>query len=457
MDTLELKGKCCKDMKIFTMNVEETALAQLYRLIEHPAYTDKKIRIMPDVHAGKGISVVGFSMPIDIEHDHICPESVGCDIGCTISATFFDKPIPDENMKEFEHKIRKDIPFGFSINDKSKIEWKRITKAVNAAMDKLCALYPQFANYAIRFSNEMDLEKWCKRVRIDYGDFLKAIGSVGGGNHFLEYDTSEDLGKYCVCVHCGSRKLGLAVFNYWNKIAKSMTISPEEMKKLEASVKAKNTDKTKMKEEIKAAREEYLSHRIPGYLSGEHLMGYLVDVLICQVYAQLNHEVINEQIAEIYRKMSGGGKPVDFITTTHNYIDYDFKALTGTPNMMIRKGSIRAYVGERVIIPFNMRDGISICEGKSNPDWNYTAPHGAGRIMSRSKAFENLDVDEFKKQMADAGIYTTTADAKTLDEAPDAYKPMDEIVRLIEPTVDIKFFMKPKMNIKAQEDKVKFF
>jgi RNA-splicing ligase RtcB len=236
-----------------------------------------------------------------------------------------------------------------------------------------------------------------------------------------------------------------------------MTVSQEEMKMLEAKVKESNTDKLKLKQELKAAKEEYLSHRIPGYLSGEHLMGYLVDVLIAQVYAQLNHEVINEQVVEIYKKMSGGGKPVDFITTTHNYIDYDFKALTGTPNMMIRKGSIRAYVGERVIIPFNMRDGISICEGKSNPDWNYTAPHGAGRIMSRSKAFENLDVDEFKKQMADAGIYTTTADAKTLDEAPDAYKPMDEIVRLIEPTVDIKFFMKPKMNIKAQEDKVKFF
>jgi RNA-splicing ligase RtcB len=125
--------------------------------------------------------------------------------------------------------------------------------------------------------------------------------------------------------------------------------------------------------------------------------------------------------------------------------------------MMIRKGSIRAYEGERVIIPFNMRDGISICTGKSNPDWNFTAPHGAGRIMSRSKAFENLDAEEFKKQMADAGIYTTTADEKTLDEAPDAYKPMTEIVKLIEPTVNIEFFMKPKMNIKAQEDKVKFF
>lgn len=453
---LDIRGQYCKDVKVFTDNVEETALSTIYRIADCRAFKDKKIRIMPDCHDGKGI-VVGFSCPVNIGADHVNPEHVGCDIGCTISATFFDKPIVDDKMKEFEHKIRKEIPFGFSINDKSKIEWKRITKAVNAAMDRLCALYPDFSNYAIRFNNEMDLEKWCKRVNIDYGVFLKAIGSVGSGNHFLEYDVNDELGKYCVCVHCGSRKLGLAVFNYWNKIAKSMTVSKEEMKALIDDTKAKNTDKTKLDAELKAAKLEYLSHKIPGYLSGDHLMGYLVDVLIAQVYAQLNHEVIHEQLVEIYRKMSDGGKPIDFISTTHNYIDYDFKALTGKPNMMIRKGSIRAYVGERVIIPFNMRDGISICEGKSNEDWNWTAPHGAGRIMSRSKAFENLDVEEFKKQMADAGIYTTTADAKTLDEAPDAYKPKDEIVKLIEPTVDIKFFMKPKMNIKAQEDKVKFF
>jgi len=453
---LEIKGQYCKDVKVFTDNVEETALSTIYRIADCVAFKGKQIRIMPDCHDGKGI-VVGFSCPVNIETDHVNPEHVGCDIGCTISATFFDKPIVEDKMKEFEHKIRKEIPFGFSINDKSKIDWKRITKAVNAAMDKLCSLYPQFSEYAIRFNSEMDLEKWCSRVRIDYGVFLKAIGSVGGGNHFLEYDTSEDLEKYCVCVHCGSRKLGLAVFNYWNKIAKSMTVTQEEMKMLEAGVKEKNTDRSKIKEELKAAREEYLSHKIPGYLSGKNLMGYLVDVLIAQVYARLNHEVINEQIVEIYRKMSDGGRPVDFITTTHNYIDYDFKALMGKPNMMIRKGAIRAYEGERVIIPFNMRDGISICEGKSNPDWNFTAPHGCGRALSRSKAFENLDVEEFKKEMAEAGIYTTTADEKTLDEAPGAYKPMDEIVELIEPTVDIKFFMKPKMNIKAQEDKVKFF
>jgi len=452
---LDIKGQYCKDVKVFTDNVEESALATIYRIADCRAFKDKKIRIMPDCHDGKGI-VIGFSCPIDIETSHVSPEHVGCDIGCRVSATFFDKPILEDKIKEFEHKIKKEIPFGFSINDKSKIDWKRVTKTINSAMDKVCSLYPKFADYAIHFNSEMDLENWCKRVRIDYGDFMKAIGSVGGGNHYVEYDINNDLGKYCMCVHCGSRRLGLAVFNYWNKIAKSMVISKEEMKILENSVKAKNTDKSKIKEELKAAKEEYLSKKIPGYLSGENLMGYLVDVLIAQVYAKVNHEIINEQLVEIYRKMSDGGKPIDFISTTHNYIDYDFKALAGKPNMMIRKGSIRAYEGERVIIPFNMRDGISICEGKSNEDWNYTAPHGCGRALSRMKAHQQLNVEDFKAEMAAAGVYTTTADASTLDEAPEAYKPYEEIVKLIEPTVDIKFFMKPKMNIKAAEDRKKY-
>ena len=447
---LEIKGKCCKDVKIFTDNIEDTALATLYGIANCAAFKDKKIRIMPDVHDGKGV-VIGFSCPIDIENDHVNPQTVGCDIGCTISATFFDKPIINDKMKEFEHKIRKEIPFGFDINKKSKVEWKRIAKAVNSAMNRLCALYPSFTDYAITFLSENDLEKWCDRVRIDYGTFLKSIGSVGGGNHFIEYDVNEVIGKYCMCVHCGSRKLGLSVFNYWDKIARSMTISKEEIRMLETTVKEKNSDKTKLKEELKAARAEYLAKKIPNYLSGKQLMGYLVDVLIAQTYAQLNHEVINEQLADIYRKMSDGGKVIDSIKTTHNYVDYDFKAIMGKPNMMIRKGAIRSYEGERMIIPFNMRDGISICEGKSNEDWNFTAPHGCGRALSRMKANQQLNVEDFKTEMAAAGVYTTTADKSTLDEAPAAYKPYEEIVKLIEPTVNVLFMMKPKMNIKAAE------
>lgn len=177
----------------------------------------------------------------------------------------------------------------------------------------------------------------------------------------------------------------------------------------------------------------------------------MIDVLLAQEYARINHDVILKQVVEIYQEICSDAKIIDEIHTTHNYIDYDFKAIMGKPNMMIRKGAVRAYKGERLIIPFNMRDGLAICEGKSNNDWNYTAPHGCGRIMSRAKAKETLNVEDFMKEMADANIYTTTADATTLDEAPNAYKPYQEIVKLIEPTVDILYFMKPKINIKAAE------
>ena len=447
---IELKGQYCKDIKIFTDNVEESAMSTIYRIADCRAFKDRKIRIMPDCHDGKGI-VIGFSCPIDLEKDHVNPEHVGCDIGCTISAVFFDKALTTDDMKEFEHKIRKVIPFGFEINDKKKIDVKFLIKRFNGALNRMCSFYPQLAPYRVEMTTEKDLEAWCKKLNMDYGVFLKSIGTVGGGNHFLEYDVNDELGKYCICVHCGSRNLGLKVFNYWNKIAKSMTISKEEMRMLTDSVKAKNTDKKKLDAEIKAAKEEYLSKKIPGYLSGENLMGYLVDVLLAQEYARLNHETIIEQVVDIYRKMAKGVSVVDTIHTTHNYIDYDLKALMGKPNMMIRKGAIRAYEGERVIIPFNMRDGISICEGKSNEDWNFTAPHGCGRCLSRSKAKEQLNIEDFKATMEAAGVYTTTADASTLDESPAAYKPYEEIVRLIEPTVNVLYLMKPLMNIKAAE------
>jgi len=441
---IEIQGKYCKDLKIFTDNIEDAALATLYRIADSRAYDGAKIRVMADVHQGVGDSVIGFSCPINIENGYVNPQTVGCDLGCTVSLCLYDKPILSDKIAEFEHKIRKDVPFGFEINDKSKITAKDIIKRFNAELRKLYSKCPILSDYAIEFKQEKDLEDWCKRLKMDYGVFMKSIGSVGGGNHYIEYDVNEDDGQYGVCVHCGSRNLGQKVFKYWDNIAKSMCVSKEEMRMLTEKVKAVNTDKRRLREELKEAKENYLKDRMPGFLSGEHLYRYLIDVNIAQTYARLNHMVIHKQIEEAYRKTSDGGKPIDdVIYTTHNYIDMD--------DLILRKGAIRAYKGELCIIPFNMRDGIAICEGKSNDDFNCTAPHGAGRLLSRSKAKEKLNVDEFKSQMADAGIYTTTADRSTLDEAPDAYKPMSEIVGLIEPTVDIIRFMRPKMNIKASE------
>lgn len=441
---IEIQGKYCKDLKIFTDNIEESALTTLYRIADSRAYDGAKIRVMADVHQGVGDSVIGFSCPINIENGYVNPQTVGCDLGCTVSLCLYDKPILSDKIAEFEHKIRKDVPFGFEINDKSKITAKDIIKSFNAELRKLYSKCPVLSDYAIEFKQEKDLEDWCKRLKMDYGVFMKSIGSVGGGNHYVEYDVNEDDGQYGVCVHCGSRNLGQKVFKYWDNIAKSMCVSKEEMRMLTEKVKAVNTDKRRLREELKEAKEIYLKGRIPGFLSGEHLYRYLIDTNIAQTYARLNHMVIHKQIEEAYRKTSDGGKPIDdVIYTTHNYIDMD--------DLILRKGAIRAYKGELCIIPFNMRDGIAICEGKSNDDFNCTAPHGAGRLLSRSKAKEKLNVDEFKSQMADAGIYTTTADRSTLDEAPDAYKPMSEIVELIEPTVDIIRFMRPKMNIKASE------
>lgn len=443
METLEIKGKYCKDLKIFTPNIEESALATLYRIANSKAYDGAKIRIMPDVHQGVGDSVIGFSCPINLENGYVNPQTVGCDLGCTVSLWLYDRPISSDKLAEFEHKIRKDVPFGFEINKCTKIDVREITRAFNKAINTLCSKHPIFSDYAISFTKEKDLEDWCKRINMDYGMFLKSIGSVGGGNHYVEYDVNEELGKYGVCVHCGSRNLGQKVFKYWDKIAKSLCVTKDEMKALTEAVKSKNTDKKKLGDELKSAKEEYLKDRIPNFLNGEHLYRYLIDICIAQTYARLNHKVIHQQISDIYRKLSDGGKRIDSIYTTHNYVDMD--------DMILRKGAVRAYENELLVIPFNMRDGISICDGKSNVDWNYTVCHGCGRLMSRSKAKEVLNVEEFKKQMSDANIYTTTADNSTLDEAPSAYKPYEEIVKLIEPTVNILYLMKPQMNIKAAE------
>ena len=443
---LEIQGKYCKDLKVFTDNIEEVAVSTLHRVADMKPYAGKKIRIMPDVHQGVGDSVIGFSCPINLDGDFVSPAVVGCDLGCTISATFYDKPLNEEQIKLLEHRIRRILPFGKEINDRSVIKEEELVRAFSSVMNRMCSTYPMLKDHAIEFNSWKDLRKWCDKFHMDYSRFIKGISSVGGGNHFVEYDTNEELGKYCICVHCGSRNLGQKVFQYWNRIAEECKIGKEEMKSLVESVKASNTDKSTLNDELKEAKEQLLSTKVKGFLSDENMYKYLVDVLLAQEYARLNHQYIHSRIEREYCKLTGA-KACEFISTTHNYIDYDLEH--GNP--MIRKGAIRSYKDELMIIPFNMRDGIAICEGKSNEDWNCTAPHGCGRTMSRKKAKELLNVDDFKADMDDAGVYTTTADETTLDEAPAAYKPKEEIIELIKDTCDVLYFMKPRMNIKSSE------
>ena len=440
-------------VKIYAENVEQGAIDDINAIANCFVNEGKQLCFMPDCH--KGVTVpIGTSIPIDINDpkEAINPGTVGCDIGCTVSATFFDAPMFPGKMVEFEHKIRKAIPFGFDINDKSDYDRKELYKAINRNLNRFVSRHPKFADFVKTFNCDADMIAWCQRIGISEKMFFNSLTSVGGGNHFVEYDENQEIGKYAVLVHCGSRNLGQRVFRYHKTIADQVKISKTEHELLIARVKALNSDPRLLKDEIKAATEKLQATRTPGYLCGDALKSYLVDVLITQTYAAFNHRLIHEKISNIYRKLCKA-KEVERISSTHNYIDYDFEELNGIPHMMIRKGAIRSYKGEQIIIPFNMRDGVAICEGKSNPDWNFTAPHGAGRLMSRTEAFKTLDVEAFKKEMGDAGIYTTTANKDTLDEAPEAYKSKDDIVRLIEPTANILFFMYPKMNIKAAEGK----
>lgn len=442
------------NVKIFAENIEQGALEDIEALAASPVNANKQLRFMPDCH--KGVTVpIGTTIPIDLSdpNEAIAPGTVGCDIGCTVSALFFDAPMLPEKMAVFEHKIRKEIPFGFSINDRSDYDRKEFYKLVRSNMNRLVSLHPELADFVVPFNCDKDAIAWCQKIGISEKMFFDSLPSVGSGNHFCEYDENTDLGKYAVLVHCGSRNLGQKVFRYHKTIADLQKISRTEHEAIVAKVKALNTDKLLLKKEIDKALNEYAATRVPGYLKGDALKAYLIDVLITQTYASFNHKLIHERISAIYRKLCKA-KEVDRIVSTHNYIDYDLEALDGgTPHMMIRKGAIRSYKGERILIPINMRDGVLVCEGKGNADWNFSAPHGAGRKMSRAEAFRKLKVEDFVATMADKGIYTTTANRDTLDEAPDAYKDKADIVRLIEPTAKVLFTLYPKMNIKAAEGK----
>lgn len=395
-----------KDLKIFTDNIEEEAIEQIDLLLEQELFNDCKVRIMPDVHSGKGC-VIGFTADLG---NKVIPNIVGVDIGCGMLCVELGKV--DLNLEKMDKVINKVIPAGRNIREHKLIDFQKIN------------------------------DLYCLRELRDIKKFNRSIGTLGGGNHFIEIDKDEEENKYLV-IHTGSRNLGKQVADYYQNLAIELCSNKEEMfetkEKIIKEYKAQGR-KAEIAKVLEDLKKKYKNNKpiLPrdlSYLEGEYRDMYLHDMKICQEYASLNRLHI---VKEILLNCLGHCEFHSF-ETIHNYISFD--------DNIVRKGAISAKKGERVLIPINMRDGSIIAVGKGNKDWNESAPHGAGRIMSRKKAKEIFKLEDFKESMKD--VYTTSVVKETIDEAPFVYKPMEEIIDNIKDTVEIERIIKPIYNFKA--------
>lgn len=398
----EIRGKY-STAKVFADKVDEDSVRQIYDLCNQQFTENERIRMMPDVHAGAGC-VIGTTMTVT---DRVVPNLVGVDIGCGMETVLIKgRQLEPEQLDKF---IKFNIPSGFSIRDKEHRYAERLRLS-----ELRCAKY----------------------ISLDRA--YLSLGTLGGGNHFIEADKGES-GIYIV-IHSGSRHLGVEVAKHYQKRAvdELKHSGDADVKKLIAEMKSAGREK-----EINAALKKLNMQTkkiVPDHLAyvfGSAFDDYIHDMKIVQEFAMMNRKAMMD---DIIRGMKL--KVSDEFTTVHNYID--------TENMIVRKGSVSAQKGERLIIPINMRDGSLICIGKGNPDWNFSAPHGAGRLFSRSQAKQSFTVSEFKKQMA--GIYSSTINSATLDECPMAYKSMNDIVDNIGDTADITEVIKPIYNYKAGEE-----
>lgn len=376
-------------IKIFAKTVEEEAMSQIITMANSPLGENANTRIMPDCHAGAGC-VIGTTMKIT---DKVCPNLVGVDIGCGVTLAKTNINFK-ENFEKLDEIIRRHVPFGADVH--SSVKKYDFTK--------------------LRCWNNLKQEtKDCA---------MHSLGTLGGGNHFIE--AYED--GY-LSVHTGSRNIGWRVADYYQKLAKKSLINKECEKRRHELEKIEPTKREKWLKEHKILVEDDLC-----YLEDSEMEDYLHDIKIMQKFADDNRHTILNTITKYLN-----GKIEDEINSIHNYIDTD--------NMILRKGAISAQKGEVLVIPLNMKDGMLICTGKGNPDWNYSAPHGAGRLYSRSKVKEFFTVEEFKESME--GIFTTCVSESTLDEAPFVYKDFEEIIECVEPTVDIIRQIRPIYNFKA--------
>ncbi len=402
MDRLEIKGKVNTAI-CYARVVEDEAIEQIRRMCDYQFTEGSQIRIMPDVHSGKGCTI-GTTMTVK---DKAVPNIVGVDIGCGMLTTNIGKgEIDFVKLDEAAHYI----PSGMNVWEGRK---------------------ERFDLEALRCYRELRNSKWLER----------SLGTLGGGNHFIEVDEATDGTKYLV-IHTGSRNLGKQVAEIYQQLAIDLNKGKEtyfqEREEIIRTYKEQGR-RSEIQDALKQIAWVKREATIPEdlcHLYGSYFEDYLHDVEICQRFAKRNRELIAEIILD-----RCGLKKIEAFHTIHNYID--------TEEMILRKGAIAAHKGEKVLIPINMRDGSVLAIGKGNPEWNYSAPHGAGRVMSRKKAKSELDMEAYKQAMA--GVYTTSVNEATLDEAPMAYKRLEDIIDVIQESVDVIDVMKPVYNFKAAD------
>ncbi len=406
---IEINGKYNKAL-VFCDEIEEDAKRQVKNVCDLYIFKDQKIRIMPDCHSGKGC-VIGFTAQVPSE---IVPSLIGVDIGCGMMLVALGQKEID--FKRLDQYIRENIPSGFEVYEQCSVELE--------------------AHF------ETELERISKLTHSDVERHIRSLGTLGGGNHFIEINVNPQGEKYLV-IHTGSRNFGHQVAEFYQR--KAMHYCEHVKKKLKAekdqALKRIRKQKNKAHEkeillEFEKKMEPYhVSHQL-AFLEGQDRDDYLRDMKFAQKYASLNRTIIAKKICE---HLGESFESLFHFETVHNYINFD--------DLMIRKGAVSAQKGEKLVIPINMRDGSIIAIGKGNEAYNYSAPHGAGRLLSRKMAIEKLSLEAFQNEMQ--GIYSSSITVKTLDESPMAYKPIEMILKYIEETVDVVEIIRPLYNFKA--------
>ncbi len=403
----EIKGKVATAI-CYAKVVEDEAIEQIRSMCDYALTEGSRVRIMPDVHAGKGCTI-GTTMTII---DKACPNIVGVDIGCGMYTVKLDVKEPDFKLIDAACYY---IPSGMAV-------WEGRQEPFDLTGLK------------------------CYRSLKDTKRLERSLGTLGGGNHFIEVEKSSD-GTYYLVIHSGSRNLGKQVAEIYQQLAIDLHMGKEEyFKQRDEIIRSYKEEgrRSEIQSAIKQLEHEYKTQDLDApkdicWLWGSYLEDYLHDVEICQRFARRSREKMAAIILE-----RTGMKALESFHTIHNYID--------TEEMILRKGAIAAHEGEKVLIPINMRDGSVLAVGKGNPEWNYSAPHGAGRIMSRAAAKRQLSLAEYRETMK--GIFTTSVSAETLDEAPMAYKSLEDIIDVIRDSVDIIDILKPVYNFKASDDQL---